>query len=395
MRVTVKTSLLVVVALLTALIAGLSTISMLRMQSMNTASTDVATNWLPSIQALDDIKYQITLYRLQGARHVLSTDEAAMAKLDSQLKDTMGAIARSFATYEPLISSEEERGIWKSFREAWPNYVTLQEKALVASRKNENEAAGKIFVETAQLFNDALAVLDRDIRLNTDSAAAATRLVESSYVSARNTIVVVSVIALSIAGLAAAFVVLGVTSPLNRLTLAMGEVSRGRLDVEIPSIDRKNEIGDMARTLVVFRDGLAETERLRREQADREAAAARHLVEERHAIADRFMATMGALSRSFVKSSGEVADAARNLSATAEETSRQAHRCPRPPRRPPPTSRRSPPPPRRCRPRSVRSTTRCISRPVSPRPPPVRPLRPRRTSARSPRRPRRSATWSI
>ena len=41
-------------------------------------------------------------------------------------------------------------------------------------------------------------------------------------------------------------------------------------------------------------------------------------------IAERFQATMGALADGFARSSGEMSEAARNLSATAEELSAQA-----------------------------------------------------------------------
>mgnify|MGYP001766245461 CR=1 FL=1 len=324
MRVSVKMSLVVVVGLLTAFLVGLGGISVRQMGQMNAASDEVETDWLPSIRALADVKYTITRYRLIGARHVLSTDGAAMAELDRRLDETRQDLDRGFAKYAALISSDEERRLWASFREEWQRYVALQDEALVASRKNASENAARVFAETSKLFSDALAVLDRDIALNDQAAAAAMRLVESEYQTARRIVIVVSGVALLVAAAAVAFVLFGVTGPLHGLNEAMAHVSQGRLDTVIPSVERRNEIGDMARTLVVFRDGLADAERLRRAQIEREAEAARRLVQERHAIADRFMATMGSLASNFVKSSSEVADAARNLSATAEETAVQA-----------------------------------------------------------------------
>jgi methyl-accepting chemotaxis protein len=104
----------------------------------------------------------------------------------------------------------------------------------------------------------------------------------------------------------------------------MGQVSGGNLKLTIPFTKRRNEIGDMARALEIFRDGLAETERLREQATANEAQAAEAMQRARNQIADQFQAKMGALANSFAKSSAEVSDAAKNLSATAEETSRQA-----------------------------------------------------------------------
>ncbi|WP_204269905.1 hypothetical protein, partial [Klebsiella michiganensis] len=64
-------------------------------------------------------------------------------------------------------------------------------------------------------------------------------------------------------------------------------------------------------------------ERLRVERAAAEAADRERLTR-RSGISERFVATMEKLAGDFGLSSKEVADAATNLSATAEETSRQA-----------------------------------------------------------------------
>ncbi|MBP2158003.1 MULTISPECIES: methyl-accepting chemotaxis protein [Asticcacaulis] len=116
----------------------------------------------------------------------------------------------------------------------------------------------------------------------------------------------------------------GIVSPLKRLNAVMENMAGGRLSDAVPGQDRRDELGVMARTAEVFRQGLAETERLRALAADTEKANAERLKAERNAIADAFQSRMGTLASAFVKSSGEVSEAAQSLSATAEETSRQA-----------------------------------------------------------------------
>lgn len=115
----------------------------------------------------------------------------------------------------------------------------------------------------------------------------------------------------------------GIVSPLKRLNSVMEGMAGGRLSDVVPGQDRRDELGLMARTAEVFRQGLAETERLRALADDTEKANAGRLKAERNAIADAFQLRMGALASAFVKSSGEVSEAAQSLSATAEETSRQ------------------------------------------------------------------------
>ena len=116
----------------------------------------------------------------------------------------------------------------------------------------------------------------------------------------------------------------GIVRPVKALTDVMTAMSHGQLSLTVPGQDRRDELGAMARTTEVFRQGLEETERLRTQAAESEIQNVERLRAARHAIADDFQGRMGTLAESFVRSSGEVSDAAHSLSATAEETSRQA-----------------------------------------------------------------------
>jgi len=64
-----------------------------------------------------------------------------------------------------------------------------------------------------------------------------------------------------------------ISLPIRHLTAAMEKVADNKLDTPIPATQRSDEIGAMARTLQIFRDGLAERQRLRdkaeAEQSDR------------------------------------------------------------------------------------------------------------------------------
>jgi methyl-accepting chemotaxis protein len=115
-----------------------------------------------------------------------------------------------------------------------------------------------------------------------------------------------------------------ISRPIKTITASMGKIAEGQLSTEVPYLSRHDEVGMIAGALSRFRDSLAETERLRAEALQTEARNHETMTRARLEIANQFEAKMGALSSAFAKSSGEVADAAKNLSATAEETARQA-----------------------------------------------------------------------
>jgi methyl-accepting chemotaxis protein len=113
-----------------------------------------------------------------------------------------------------------------------------------------------------------------------------------------------------------------VTRPLIVLDDAMSAVGRGDYNSKIDA-GRQDEIGSMARTLAILGSGLQDGERSRNEQAAR-AETSRIRLEKRERLSSDFIAHMQQLAGGFSKSSTKVADAARSLAGTAEETSRQA-----------------------------------------------------------------------
>lgn len=137
--------------------------------------------------------------------------------------------------------------------------------------------------------------------------------------SLRNWIIGVSAALLAIAGLIALLAARGLTRPISQLVAEMLDLSNGRLDVEIKGAVRKDEIGDMSRAVVVFRDGMASRAAL---EAQQRASAAANST--RQAEVERLVA-------GFDKTVSTVLDAVggaiRRMSSTAEELSNVASRA--------------------------------------------------------------------
>ncbi|WP_164738556.1 methyl-accepting chemotaxis protein [Aquabacter cavernae] len=115
-----------------------------------------------------------------------------------------------------------------------------------------------------------------------------------------------------------------VTTPINRITTSMEEISGGNLAAEIPYGGRQDEIGEMADALQVFRDGLAEAERLRGERLAAEARARDERKTEMAALADRFDAAVGQIVDMVSSAATELQAAASTLAHSAEETTSRA-----------------------------------------------------------------------
>src|SRR6266446_3768631 len=64
------------------------------------------------------------------------------------------------------------------------------------------------------------------------------------------------------------FVARGITRPLQRMTGAMKDLAGGKLDVEVPGIGRRDEIGEMADAVEVFKSNASARQGLEAEQKE-------------------------------------------------------------------------------------------------------------------------------
>ena len=186
-------------------------------------------------------------------------------------------------------------------------------KAVAAMAAACQPALDAVKVELVGLTKDMVADFDRQGDALSAAAVETTRVTMLGILGA-----IVVVIALAVV-----VVRRSVVAPIHGSVLAVEALGAGKLDAAIAGLDRGDEVGSIAKALDGLRNQLKAAEALRADTAAREEADRLRLVQ-REALASKFVADMQSLANGFAQSSGDVADAAKNLSATAEETSRQA-----------------------------------------------------------------------
>ena len=115
-------------------------------------------------------------------------------------------------------------------------------------------------------------------------------------------------------------VVRRVTKPLTSVTRSLTALAEGQSDVEIDCEDRADEIGEIARTVAVFRSNSQERARMRSEQAAASAAAAEQRKSDLRNFVEEFRGGVGGILDKVLTSSGEFERTARQLTETARST---------------------------------------------------------------------------
>ncbi|WP_044559967.1 methyl-accepting chemotaxis protein [Azospirillum sp. B4] len=115
-----------------------------------------------------------------------------------------------------------------------------------------------------------------------------------------------------------------VARPLDEITDTMTALSEGAIDVAMPALDRRDEIGAMARALEVFKRNAAEVAKLHQERSQMQEAAER----ERRATAERlasdFEANVSSVLKRVAQASGQVDTQSNHLAAGLADARRSS-----------------------------------------------------------------------
>jgi methyl-accepting chemotaxis protein len=154
------------------------------------------------------------------------------------------------------------------------------------------EEADKRLAEIGTQSRAAAAAADAVATGAVAAAKTAAAELTSSRAATETLTLLTGVFAVVLSVAAAWLVGLSIVGPLRRLSKAMRELADGRNDIEVPGTDGRDEIGEMARTVLVFRDNAVERARLAHEQRDAAEAETRRTresaeTEARRAAAER------------------------------------------------------------------------------------------------------------
>jgi methyl-accepting chemotaxis protein len=182
-------------------------------------------------------------------------------------------------------------------------------------------------VNSAEWFGHATKAIDDVIALSAQASQEAAKLADAAQRSSLHTLLLNGILmALSVLLAAGALWIVfnRIIRSMNQMTGAMGTIAEGETSIAVPCMDRRDEMGAMARALLVFKEN---AEKVRAMQAEREAlekAAQAEKVAALNRLADEFEAKIGEIVETVSSASTELEASARTLTATADRSQRLA-----------------------------------------------------------------------
>jgi len=226
-----------------------------------------------------------------------------------------------------LATTDEQRANVAAAKSAYDNAVALFEQQMLPKLKATEgltpeiqDLDGKIDEQVGALHDALLKVRDSDVAAANENDAAfdANGRSRSAWIMGISAAAVLLALAVAF-GLARLIV-----RPIKAMTATMGRLAGGDMTTQIPGTERKDEIGEMSRAVLVFKDSMVEAERLRLEQEQQKEAAASQRKADMHTLADDFEQAVGAIVKTVASAATELRASAETMRSIADETNRQA-----------------------------------------------------------------------
>lgn len=115
-----------------------------------------------------------------------------------------------------------------------------------------------------------------------------------------------------------------IVGPLSQMTHDMGRLADGDKTVEIQGLSRKDEIGDMAKAVQVFKENAIAMDKMRTEQEEMKLRAEAEKKKAMMNLADNFESSVKNVVHIVSSAATEMQATAQTLSSTAEQTSQRA-----------------------------------------------------------------------
>ncbi len=323
-NLTIRSKVMLAFAVILAITAVLGLFAINRLALVNDATVALADNYLVAADSLGDVNADAMRYRQLQATHLLAIGHDAKAEEAKAMKEMADAVAKAWGIYVPTVDAGTERGLADKVMPAWNAYLAKNDKFIAMSEANQTAAASAFFTgemnSSYRAFEDALQA-DLDYQIDAGHKESASSA--AAYTLSRNLIIGALVLASLLCLLAGWLIVTGVSTPIRAMTEAMKRLAGHDLTTQIAGAERKDEVGQMAGAVLVFKTSMIEADRLKAEQeeAQRKAAARSALVDQ---LTRDFDVRVQGVVQTVASQASQMESSAQSMSATAEETTKQA-----------------------------------------------------------------------
>ena len=309
------------VLVVTGLLGGFA---ILRLAAVNDQADEIRSKWLPATRALAEVSGKTERYRIAQANIMLAHTPEERDVAVKAAATTMGTRVAAWEAYKPFITTADEREIAGRLESEWQTYKEQDEswRAMVQAARADEASTYFVTVMREQFLKER-AQIAKAIELNTTLGQQAAMRGAEIYSVARLRVLLAVLFAAALCLAGGASIVIGVSRPIDAIAAAMRRLAARDMQGEIAGLGRRDEIGQMAGAVEIFKQSMIDADRLSRDQE-----AERRVKEERAArleqLTGAFESKAAHLGAALAGAATEMEAGARSMSDTADRTGKQS-----------------------------------------------------------------------
>jgi methyl-accepting chemotaxis protein len=323
-RFKIITKMLAVILLLAAVAAGTSWLGIHTMASMNAGADNMSFAAQRALEAARANQSVIALNRSEF-RIALDPSPENRSAVHGMIEEQMKAFNERLAGVS-TTRDEQAKSLLPAVKEAMAEYQRDLQNTLTLADGAKNVQLGET---TVQLRDSVMKSRDAANKLQATVKAVADRLIErveyfakdasDEYDSTSRELMIVAAIGI-VFGVIFGYLIgqFGIVKPIALLKAVMEAFANNNLKADVPGVDRRDELGDMARTVEVFKKNGLEVERMRADQLVTEKRNAEQRKADMIKLANDFEGAVGEIIETVSSASTELEASAGTLTKTAE-----------------------------------------------------------------------------
>ena len=231
------------------LTAALGVSAIFSMARINTASTDLSTNWMPSVLAAMSMRSDVSDFRRWELAHMLAAQDSDMALNETRMTETQAKLKTDGDKYRTLISEPGEKELFERFLVLNDEFMRLHATMLSLSREMKKEEARALAVgPSAKVMADMMVALDKLVAINTDGGVRSSASADATYAGSRASLIGLLVGIVAVGMLLALWVARSVSRPLIEAVGVARQVAAGDLTAQVV-VKSQDETGQLMQAL--------------------------------------------------------------------------------------------------------------------------------------------------
>lgn len=256
-----------------------------------------------------DTRRAVTLFLLRGG---------AITEIDNALK----SLQKNFEESRESFKRQERKDRVTKAMDSLVEYRKgLDVLVSVREDKAQADKALEALRASGQSIQDHIDGLTKDLYADMEKAEAS--MVAETEQNIKY-VTLAGVFAVILGALVSFLIGRGISRPIQKMTETMELLANGDLEVKVPSVGQKDEIGNMAGAVNIFKENAIQVKKMQAQQAEAEAREAQARRDAMLRLAERFEASVMGVVDSVTSQANELETTAKDMARIAKQTSSQA-----------------------------------------------------------------------